>query len=125
VEDNLRNEVAVDQDPSFKLDALRVLAVVLDKLAQLRRPPAVNRDLERVVCWKTGNEAGHDGHAHPLVNVAKFVVRNHMASNLELLERNVLVLSAGEENDIPVLVTHFGELADKRVDRKFGFGRMG
>jgi len=35
----------------------------------------------------------------------KLGIRNHMASNLELLERNVFVLAAGEENDIPVLVT--------------------
>jgi len=35
----------------------------------------------------------------------KLEIRNHLARNLELLERNVFVLSAGEENDIPVLVT--------------------
>ena len=83
---NARNETSIQEDTSFKLDEVSVLAVRPCKLADGWSLPAVDRDLEGHARRQAGYEAGHDWYARSMKE-RELGVGHHMARDPELLER--------------------------------------
>lgn len=79
-------------------------------LADLGGAPAVNGDVKLGARVERGHEAGHGWHAKGASGVAKLCIWNHMTVNLELLERDTSIadFACGEQQNVPVVVTHNG-----------------
>lgn len=103
---DIHGQATVDEDPDLKLEIIRVLAVALGDLADVRNRPVVNGYLEEVPGGEAGHEACHVRHGRGPVDVQKLDVGHDMAANLELLKGRLGVPSDGEEDDVPVLVPH-------------------
>lgn len=105
---NSRHHTAIDQDASLKLDQIRMLGRAEGVLADQRSAPAVDGDVELSPRVERGDEAGHGWYSKCAPVVGELVVWDDMTADLELLQRDtsIAVLPGGEEQNVPVVVTH-------------------
>lgn len=62
--------------------------------------------MERGAGLESGNEASHDRHTKGGTAVGEVGVRDNMAVDLELLQGHSIVSAGGEEQHVPVVVSH-------------------
>lgn len=101
-----RNHAAINEDAGLESGQLGVIAVVLCVLAGLGSAPAVDRDVERGARLESGNEASHDRHTKGGTAVGEVGVRDNMAVDLEFLQGHSIVSAGGEEQHVPIVVSH-------------------
>ncbi len=81
-------------------------AIDTSKLANIGSAPAVDGNMEGRASLQAGDEAGHDGHtAGPMV-VGELAVGDNLAHDLELFQGHFGFAARGEEENVPVFVTH-------------------
>lgn len=100
---NIRNQISVYQNAGLKPGRLRERRRDVPRSEFI---PTMDRQVKPTASWETGHEAGHGRQAEGSMGVGELVIVDDLASNPELLERNMGVLVRREEEDVPVLEPH-------------------